>query len=47
MYCNPNLNAVMDFVVWLQGFDLRKYGAAFRENKIDDTVLPNLTAEDL
>ena len=26
---------------------LEKYEAAFRENEIDDTVLPNLTAEDL
>jgi SAM (Sterile alpha motif) domain-containing protein len=26
---------------------LEQYEAAFRENAIDDTVLPNLTAEDL
>src|ERR1700751_3388008 len=26
---------------------LKQYEAAFRENKIDDTVLPSLTAEDL
>ena len=26
---------------------LERYEAAFRENEIDDTVLPNLTAEDL
>jgi hypothetical protein len=26
---------------------LGKYEAAFRENEIDETVLPNLTAEDL
>jgi class 3 adenylate cyclase len=37
----------MDVVVWLRSLGLRKYEAAFRENDIDETVLPNLTAEDL
>ena len=37
----------MDIVVWLRGLGLGKYEAAFRENDIDETVLPNLTAEDL
>ena len=37
----------MDVVVWLRSLDLGKYEAAFRENEIDETVLPNLTAEDL
>ena len=37
----------MDVVVWLQSLGLGKYEAAFRENEIDETVLPNLTAEDL
>ena len=37
----------MDIVVWLRSLGLRKYEAAFRENEIDETVLPNLTAEDL
>jgi SAM domain (Sterile alpha motif) len=37
----------MDVVVWLRSLGLGKYEAAFRENEIDDTVLPNLTAEDL
>ena len=37
----------MDVVVWLRSMGLGKYEAAFRENKIDDTVLPSLTAEDL
>jgi class 3 adenylate cyclase len=37
----------MDVVVWLRILDLGKYEAAFRENEIDETVLPNLTAEDL
>src|SRR6516165_2788801 len=39
--------AVMDIVVWLRSLGLGKYEAAFRENEIDETVLPNLTAEDL
>src|SRR5208337_4707834 len=34
-------------VVWLRSLGLGKYEAAFRENEIDETVLPNLTAEDL
>ena len=38
---------IMDVVVWLRSLGLEKYEAAFRENEIDDTVLPNLTAEDL
>jgi hypothetical protein len=29
------------------GLGLEQYEAAFRENEIDDTVLPRLTAEDL
>ena len=37
----------MDIVVWLRSLGLEKYEAAFRENEIDETVLPNLTAEDL
>ena len=37
----------MDIVVWLRSLDLEKYEAAFRENDIDETVLPSLTAEDL
>ena len=37
----------MDIVVWLRRLGLGKYEAIFRENDIDDTVLPNLTAEDL
>jgi predicted ATPase/class 3 adenylate cyclase len=32
---------------WLSGLGLEQYEAAFRENEIDDTVLPNLTADDL
>jgi hypothetical protein len=37
----------MDVVVWLRSLGLGKYEALFRENDIDETVLPNLTAEDL
>ena len=37
----------MDIVVWLRSLGLGKYEAAFRENEIDETVLPDLTAEDL
>src|SRR6201984_367841 len=39
--------AAMDLGGWLRGLGLEQYEAAFRENKIDDTVLPSLTAEDL
>ena len=35
----------MDVVVWLRSLGLGKYEAAFRENEIDETVLPNLTAD--
>ena len=37
----------MDIVVWLRSLGLGKYEAAFRENDIDDTVLPSLTHENL
>ena len=37
----------MDIVVWLRSLGLGKYEAAFRHNEIDETILPNLTAEDL
>jgi class 3 adenylate cyclase len=37
----------MDVVVWLRSLGLGKYEAAFRENEIDETVLPDLTADDL
>jgi hypothetical protein len=37
----------MDVVVWLRGLGLGKYEAAFFENEIDETILPNLTVEDL
>ena len=37
----------MDIVVWLRSLGLGKYEAAFRENEIDETVLPSLTEEHL
>ena len=37
----------MDVVVWLRSLGLGKYEAAFRENDIDETVLPGLTDETL
>jgi class 3 adenylate cyclase len=37
----------MDVGAWLRKLGLEQYEASFRENRIDDTVLPRLTAEDL
>ena len=37
----------MNIVVWLRSLGLGRYEAAFRDNELDETVLPNLTAEDL
>ena len=37
----------MDVGGWLRRLGLEQYEAAFRENEIDDIVLPSLTAEDL
>ena len=37
----------MDIVVWLRSLGLGKYEAAFRENEIDEPVLPSLTHETL
>ena len=34
----------MDLGGWLRRLGLEQYEAAFRENEIDDTVLPSLTA---
>ena len=39
--------AIMDIVVWLRSLGLGKYEAVFRENEIDETVLPSLTEEHL
>src|ERR1700734_1120742 len=37
----------MDIVVWLRSLGLGKYEAVFRENEIDEAVLPSLTEEHL
>jgi class 3 adenylate cyclase len=37
----------MDVAGWLRSLGLERYEAAFRENEIDEEVLPRLTAEDL
>jgi class 3 adenylate cyclase len=37
----------MDVVDWLRSLGLERYEAAFRENEINERVLPNLTLEDL
>ena len=42
-----NRGAAMDVGGWLRRLGLEQYEAVFRHNEIDDTVLPNLTAEDL
>src|SRR5262249_54769949 len=42
-----SLRAVMDVVVWLRSLGLEEYEEAFRGNKINERVLPNLTQEDL
>jgi SAM domain (Sterile alpha motif) len=35
----------MDIVVWLRSLGLGMYEAAFRDNDIDETVLPSLRHE--
>ena len=37
----------MDIAAWLRGLGLQQYEPIFRDNDIDGTVLPSLTAEDL
>jgi class 3 adenylate cyclase len=37
----------MDIGGWLRGLGLDRYEQAFRENEIDEEVLPGLTADDL
>src|SRR5262245_12378319 len=39
--------APMDIGDWLRSVGLQRYEAAFRENEIDETVLPSLTHETL
>ena len=47
MHAAPIVGPVMDIVVWLRSLGLGKYEAVFRENEIDETVLPSLTEEHL
>jgi class 3 adenylate cyclase/tetratricopeptide (TPR) repeat protein len=42
-----NWGVIMDVVDWLRRLGLEQYEAAFRENEVDETILPKLTAEDL
>src|SRR5215831_18114122 len=42
-----SVRALMDVVIWLRSLGLGKYEAVFRENEIDETVLPSLTDEHL
>ena len=37
----------MDFGGWLRALGLERYERVFRENEIDERVLPELTADDL
>jgi len=37
----------MDVGGWLRSLGLEQYEAAFRENAINESLLPSLTAEDL
>jgi class 3 adenylate cyclase len=37
----------MDVTAWLRGLNLERYEQAFRDNEIDEKVLPSLTAEDM
>jgi hypothetical protein len=39
--------ATIDVGAWLRDLGLGEYEATFRENAINEKVLPNLTAEDL
>ena len=40
-------DTIMDLGGWLRSLGLEQYKAAFRENAIDQTILPSLKAEDL
>ena len=37
----------MDVVAWLRGLGLERYAPAFRDNDVDDELLPELTSDDL
>ena len=37
----------MDIAAWLRGLGLEEYEPAFRDNRVDAAILPELTGEDL
>jgi SAM domain (Sterile alpha motif) len=39
--------ATIDVGAWLRGLGLGEYEATFRDNAINEKILPNVTAEDL
>jgi hypothetical protein len=43
----PHRRTRVDIASWLHGLGLQQYDQAFRDNAIDASVLPELTAEDL
>ena len=47
MCVGRSLGAIMDLGSWLRSLGLEQYEGAFRENAIDDTLLPSLTVADL
>jgi class 3 adenylate cyclase/predicted ATPase len=47
MCAGMELGAIMDLGDWLRSLGLEQYEVAFRDNAIDEKVLPRLTAEDL
>jgi class 3 adenylate cyclase/predicted ATPase len=47
MCATPDCGRSMDVAVWLRSLGLEEYEPAFRDNKINERVLPNLTQEDL
>jgi class 3 adenylate cyclase len=47
MRFKASLGSVMDVASWLRNLGLGRYEATFRENEIDETVLPSLTEEHL
>jgi class 3 adenylate cyclase len=47
MQREANQGAAMDIGGWLRRLGLEDYEATFRDNNVDETVLPSLTAEDL
>ena len=47
MRAGRSSGAIMDLGGWLRSLGLEQYEAAFRDNAINEKVLPRLTAEDL